>query len=108
MARSLGYLLLIGSMLPVLAAGCHSADQDRADRRRDLAKQTCEDGVRDQLPSRATAQFTGDNEHVYYDSAGGAAVTGAVSTPTGQRNFACIIKPATDSTWSLFAARLLN
>ncbi|MEO6865919.1 MAG: hypothetical protein ABI229_10740 [Gemmatimonadaceae bacterium] len=107
--RSRAYPFLLGSILTVLTvAACHGADQDSADRRRSLAQQTCESGVRDQLASRATAQFPSDSEHVYYDSTGGAGVTGVVSTGTGQRNFACILKPASDSTWILSAAQLLN
>ena len=108
MARSPRYLFIVLALLPVLASACHSADQDRAERRRTLAQQTCEDAVRDQLASRATAQFSSDSEHVYYDSTGGAGVTGVVSTTSGQRNFACVLKPATDSTWLLSAAQLLN
>jgi hypothetical protein len=108
MARSQGYRLIVLLILPAMSAACRSADQDRADRRRALAQQTCEDGVRDQLSSRATAQFSKDNEHVFYDSTGGAGVTGVVSTGTQQRNFACILNPANDSTWSLSAARLVN
>lgn len=88
--------------------GCSTTDQDAADHRRLLAKQACEEGVRDQLASRATAQFVSDSEHVYYDSTGGAGVTGVVSTVAGQRNFACILNPASDSTWTVSAARLLN
>ena len=37
-----------------------------------------------------------------------AGVTGTVSTASGERNFACLLKPAADSSWVLTAARLLN
>lgn len=108
MARSHGYRLIVLLILPALSSACQSADQDRADRRRSLAQQTCEDGVRDQLSSSATAQFSKDNEHVFYDSTGGAGVTGVVLAGIRQRNFACVLNPASDSTWSLSAARLMN
>ena len=89
-------------------AACQSADSDRTARRRDAARQMCESAVLDQLPSRATATFSGDKEHVFYDSTGGAGVTGVVATASGPRDFACILKPATDSTWGLSASRLMN
>jgi hypothetical protein len=107
-ARSRGYLIILMLALPLVAAACSGADQDRTDARRALAQQTCESAVSDQLASRATAHFDSDSEHVYYDSTGGAAVAGVVTTASGQRNFACILKPATDSTWLLTDARLLN
>jgi hypothetical protein len=108
MVRLRGYLLIAVAILPFLAWSCSGADQDRAGRRRALAEQTCEEAVRDQLASRATARFSSESEHVYFDSAGGAAVAGMVATATAQRNFACILKPASDSTWLLSAAKLLN
>jgi hypothetical protein len=100
------FVVALGPLL--LAMGCSTAEQDRVAQRRMRAQKTCEDAVSDQLASRSTAQFATDDEHVYYDSAGGAGVTGVVTTPRGQRNFACILKSDTDSTWSLSAARLLN
>ena len=108
MARSRGYLFVISVALPVIGVACRTADQDRADRRRLLAEQTCEQAVSEQLASRATARFFSDSEHVYYDSIGGAAVAGVVATPTGQRSFACVLKPESDSTWLLSVARLLK
>jgi hypothetical protein len=113
MARSRGYLLTIvltvaTSAVATSAVACGPSGQDERDQRRILAQHTCEDAVRDQLSSRATAQFSTDAEHVYYDSLGGAGVTGTVSTASGQRNFACLLKPAADSSWALTAARLLN
>jgi hypothetical protein len=94
--------------MPALVLACQSSQQDQSDRRRTLAEKSCEDAVRGQLSSRATAQFFADSEHVYYDSAGGAAVSGTVSTVDAPRKFACLLKPATESTWVLSAARLLN
>lgn len=108
MARSRWYVYILTLALPFTASACHTAEQDRADHRRLLAQQACEEAVRDQLSSRATAQFLADSEHVYYDSTGGAGVAGVVSTTVGQRNFTCILKPALDSSWSVSAARLLN
>ena len=108
MTRSRGYLIVLIVAVPLAVAACSSADQDRTDARRDRAKQACEDAVKDQLSSRATAHFVTDSEHVYYDSTGGAAVAGVVTTASGQRNFACILKSATDSTWLLTEARLIN
>jgi len=107
MARLRGYLFTV-LIVAISAAACGPSGEDQRDRRRVLAEHTCEDAVRDQLSSRATAQFTTDAEHVYYDSLGGAGVTGTVSTPSGERNFACLLKPAADSSWTLTAARLLN
>lgn len=108
MTRSPGYLIILIVAVPLAIAACSGADQDRADARRGRAQQTCEDAVKDQLSSRATAHFVTDSEHVYYDSTGGAAVAGIVATASGQRNFACILKSATDSTWLLTEARLIN
>lgn len=96
------------ALVAVLLAGCGDSDQGRAERRRDRARESCEDAVRDQLASRATATFSSDDEPVYYDSTGGAAVTGFAATATGQRKFACVLKSATDSSWSVSAARMLN
>jgi hypothetical protein len=101
-------MVIVALSLGTLSSACHSSGQDATERRRALARQVCEEGVRGQLTSRATAQFLSDSEHVYYDSTGGAAVAGAVSTSTGQRSFACVLRPATDSTWTLSDARLLN
>lgn len=106
MTLSRRYTIVLLVAIPVLAA-C-GADSDRTSARRDLAKSTCEAAVSNQLATRATAHFSSDSEHVYYDSVGGAAVAGMVATATGQRNFACILKPATDSTWLLSEARLIN
>ena len=108
MVQSHRYHPIVLLTIAVVFSACQSPDQDRADRRRALARQTCEDAVRDQLTSRATALFSSDNEHVFYDSTGGAGVTGVVAADARQRNFACIISSATDSTWSLTAARLMN
>ena len=105
MAPSRAYPIIL---LLTCAGACAGADQDRTAARRVLAQRNCENAVSDQLASRATAQFLDDSEHVYYDSVGGAAVAGIVATATGQHNFACILKPATDSTWLLTEARLLN
>ncbi len=107
-ARSQKYVIILSVVLPVTAAACNGADQDHADARRARAQQACEEAVDDQLASRATAHFVSDSEHVYYDSTGGAAVAGVVATATGQRSFACILKSATDSTWVLTEARLVN
>jgi hypothetical protein len=107
MARQRWYLLLVVSTLPVLTIACNSA-QDRTDRRRARAEQACQDAVMRQLSSRATAQFAPDSEHVFYDSLGAAAVTGVVTTVARPRKFACILNPATDTTWTLSAARLLD
>lgn len=87
---------------------CNSADSDRTARRRDAARRACEGAILDQMGARATATFDADKEHVFYDSTGGAGVTGIVAAGTGTRNFACILKPATDTTWSITAAKLLN
>jgi hypothetical protein len=92
MARSRGYLFIAGLTVSACVAACGPSGQDE----------------RDQLASRATAKFTTEAEHVYYDSLGGAGVTGTVATASGQRNFACLLKPAADSSWDLTAARLLN
>ncbi|MEO8946357.1 MAG: hypothetical protein ABI338_07655 [Gemmatimonadaceae bacterium] len=100
--------LIVPLLAVLILAACGGADSDRTSARRDLAKSTCEDAVSNQLASRATARFSSESDHVYYDSVGGAAVAGIVATATGQRNFACILKPATDSTWLLSEARLLN
>jgi hypothetical protein len=108
MAWPRGYLLILVLALPPLASACNTADQDRTAARRVLAQKTCEDAILGQLSSRSTAQFTAGSEHVYYDSAGGAAVAGVVVTVKGERNFACILKPASDSDWTLTNARLLN
>jgi len=108
MARSRGYLFIAGLTVSACVAACGPSGQDERDQRRILAQRTCEDAVRDQLASRATAKFTTEAEHVYYDSLGGAGVTGTVATASGQRNFACLLKPAADSSWDLTAARLLN
>lgn len=105
---SCGYLLIVALTVAASAVACGPSGQDERDQRRILAQQTCEDAVRNQLASRATAQFSSDAEHVYYDSVGGAGVTGTVSTAAGERNFACLLKPAADSSWTLTAARLLN
>lgn len=94
--------------LSALLASCQSSGQDAGERRRARAILDCEDGVRGQLASRATAQFNPDSEHVFYDSLGGAAVTGVVQARPSPRKFACILTPATESTWVLTAARLLN
>ena len=108
MARSRGYLFIVILTIAGSAVACGPSGQDQRDQRRALAQRTCEDAVRDQLASRATAKFSTDAEHVYYDSLGGAGVTGTVSTASGERNFACLLKPAADSSWILTAARLLN
>ena len=108
MVQSHRYHPIVLVTLALVFSACQSPDQDRADRRRALAQQTCDDAVRDQLSSRATARFSSDDEHVFYDSTGGAGVTGVVSTDSRQRNFACILSSATDSTWTLTAARLMN
>ena len=94
--------------LSALTVACQSSQQDQSDRRHARALATCEEAVRGQLASRATAQFDPDSEHVYYDSAGGAAVSGVVQALPSPRKFACILTPATESTWVLSAARLLN
>lgn len=91
-----------------LAAGCGPSEQDATARRRTAARQTCEAAVSNQLASGATATFNASSEHVYYDSLGGAAVSGVVASAAGNRNFACILKPLGDSGWTLSAARLLN
>ena len=108
MRRSCGYLFIVVLSTSMFAAACGPSGQDERDQRRILAQHTCEDAVRDQLASRATAQFSPDAEHVYYDSLGGAGVAGTVTTAAGQRNFACLLKPEDDSSWTLTAARLLN
>lgn len=108
MMRSSGYLFIVFLSTSALTAACGPSGQDERDHRRVLAQQACEDAVRDQLSSRATAKFSTDAEHVYYDSLGGAGVTGTVSTAAGERSFACLLKPAADSSWTLTAARLLN
>ncbi|MDQ2890684.1 MAG: hypothetical protein M3R65_09090 [Gemmatimonadota bacterium] len=108
MARSYGYQFGCALMVTLGSTACHSADQDRTERRRAAARQVCEQGILDQLASRATAQFQSGEEHVYYDSTGGAAVAGTVVTTTGVRNFACIVKPATDSTWLLSGAKFMD
>lgn len=101
-------LLVMIIALPALVGGCQSSQQDTSDRRKALAESTCEEAVLSQLASRATARFSSDSEHVFYDSTGGAAVTGVVATVTSPRKFACILQPASESTWVLSAARLLN
>jgi hypothetical protein len=111
MVRSRAYLLAITSILGILSGlvwACGGSDQDRGQRRRDLARRMCESAVLDHLTSRATAHFAPDDEHVYYDSVGGAAVSGIVATVSGQRNFACVLTPESDTTWTLAAARLLD
>ena len=108
MAYSRGRIVIGTLTLTSWIAGCQSADQDRTERRREAAKQTCQAAVLDRLASRATATFKQDSEHVFYDSTGGAGVTGVVATGTGERDFACILKSDTDSTWTLSAARLVN
>jgi hypothetical protein len=108
MAWLRGYLLAVMPLLAGLALACHDSDQDRKAHRRDLARQMCEDAVRDRLASRATAQFAAGDEHVYYDSLGGAGVSGIVATAAGQRRFACLLTPASDTTWNLSAAQLLD
>lgn len=108
MARTAAYLLVSILAIPALVLACSSSQQDQSDRRRVLAEQNCEDAILGQLSSRATAQFDPDSEHVYYDSAGGAAVSGTVMAVGTPRKFACILKPATESTWVLSGARFLN
>jgi hypothetical protein len=108
MARSRGYLFIVVLTAAALAVACGPSGQDERDQRRILAQHTCEDAVRDQLASRATARFSTDGEHVYYDSLGGAGVTGTVATASGERNFACLLRPTADSSWTLTAARLLD
>lgn len=108
MARSRGYSLIAVLSLTAAGVACGTSGQDERDQRRALAEHACEEAVRDQLASRSTAKFSTDAEHVYYDSLGGAGVTGTVSTAGGQRNFACLLKPGADSGWTLTAARLLN
>lgn len=103
-----GYTLAVTSLIVAAAWACGGSDQDRNAHRRDLARQMCENAVRDRLASRATAQFASRDEHVFFDSLGGAGVAGTVSTPAGQREFACLLTPAGDTTWNLSAARLLN
>jgi len=94
--------------LSALLTSCQSSGQDASDRRRARAVSDCEEAVRGQLASRATAQFNPDSEHVFYDSVGGAAVMGLVRVLPSPRKFACILTPATESTWVLTEARLLN
>ncbi len=108
MARSRGHIVIGTLTLTSWLCGCHSADQDRAERRRDAAKQACEAAVLDRLASRTTATFKRDDEHIFFDSTGGAGVTGVVAAGGGARDFACILKSDTDSTWTLTAARLMN
>jgi hypothetical protein len=108
MAWMRGYLLAVTALLAGLVLACGGSDQDRKAHRNDLARQMCEDAVRDRLASRATAQFAASDEHVYYDSVGGAGVAGIVTTAAGQRRFACLLKPASDTTWDLSAAQLLD
>jgi hypothetical protein len=87
---------------------CQSSQLDRSHRRQANAKANCEEAIRGHLASRATAQFDADNEHVFYDSLGGAAVSGSVSASGTLRQFACILTPASETTWVLSQARLLN
>jgi len=108
MAQNRPSTSLVFLALSALLASCQSSGQDASARRRDRAVSDCEEAVRGQLASRATAQFNSDSEHVFYDSLGGAAVTGLVSAVPRPRKFACILTPATESTWVLTAARLLN
>jgi len=108
MARLRGCTLAVTSLLVGAAWACGGSDQDRNAHRRDLARQMCEDAVRDRLASRATAQFASRDEHVYFDSVGGAGVAGTVATPSGERKFACLLTPAGDTAWNLSAARLLD
>lgn len=108
MARSHGYLVTAALIGVATLIACGPSGQDARDHRRALAQRACEDAIRDQLTSRATAHFSTDAEHVFYDSLGGAGVTGSVSTTAGDRSFACLLKPTDDSAWTLTAARLLN
>jgi hypothetical protein len=96
------------AILPALLAACGPDGSEAIEKRRALARKTCEDAVLDQIATRATAHFPADGVHVYYDSVGGAAVSGIVTTTGGPRNFACILNPTADSGWSLSAAKLLN
>lgn len=108
MAQNRGSVSVILLALSALLSSCQSSGQDASERRRVRAMSDCEDAVRSQLASRATAQFNPDSEHVFYDSLGGAAVTGVVRAVPSPRKFACLLTPATESTWVLTAARLLN
>lgn len=108
MASLCRYRLAVTPLLAGLALACGGSDQERNAHRRDLARQICEDAVRNRLASRATAQFASSDEHVYYDSLGGAGVSGIVATAAGQRRFACLLTPASDTTWNLSAAQLLD
>lgn len=101
-------MLILAAGGSAVLLGCESSQADRLHRRQTLAKSACQEAVRGHLSSRATAQFDPDSEHVYYDSLGGAAVSGSVSTAQGLRTFACILTPASESTWVLTEARLLN
>lgn len=108
MTRTRSWMLILAVGGSAVLLGCESSQADLSHRRQALAKSECEEAVRGHLSSRATAQFDPDSAHVYYDSLGGAAVSGSVSTPQGVRKFACILTPASESTWVLTAARLLN
>ena len=108
MTRTKSCALILAFGGTTLVLGCQSSQMDRSHRRGALAKAGCEEAVRGHLPSRATSHFNPDSEHVYYDSLGGAAVSGSVSTAGTLRQFACILTPASESTWVLTEARLLN
>ena len=102
------WMLIVAAGGSGFLLGCGSSQMDRSHRRQALAKASCEEAVRAQLASRATARFDPDSEHVYYDSLGGAAVSGNVATADALRKFACILTPASESTWVLTEARLLD
>lgn len=94
--------------LSAFLTSCQSSGQDASARRRVRAMADCEEAVRGQLAARATAHFDADSEHVFYDSLGGAAVMGVVHVLPSPRKFACLLTPASESTWVLTAARFLN
>ncbi|MEO7216948.1 MAG: hypothetical protein ABI026_02025 [Gemmatimonadaceae bacterium] len=108
MTRTKFFALILAVGGSALVLGCQSSQSDRLHRRQLRAKASCEEAVRGHLSSRATAQFDPDSEHVYYDSLGGAAVSGNVSSAGALRQFACILTPASETTWVLTQARLLN
>ena len=108
MAQNQPSMSVILLALSALLASCQSSGQDASGRRRARAVSDCEEAVLGQLASRVTAHFDPDSEHVFYDSVGGAAVMGTVRVLPSPRKFACIMTPATESTWVLSAARLLN
>ncbi|MEO7041380.1 MAG: hypothetical protein ABI035_03880 [Gemmatimonadaceae bacterium] len=108
MAQNQRSVSVIVLALSALLASCQSSGQDASERRRDRAVADCEEAVRGQLASRATAQFNPDSEHVFYDSLGGAAVMGFVRVLPSPRKFACLLTPASESTWVLTAARFLD